>query len=94
LPPASTALPVVAPVYRLYSIEAGATDDQALAEQLQAAYSKQGLQVAVENRWDEKFGRKRYRVLIGMFKTKEAAENKAAQLGDKLVPSARVVGIE
>lgn len=94
LPPASTSLPVAAPVYRWYSIEAGTTDDQALAEQLQAAYTRQGLQVAVENYWDEKFGRKRHRVLIGMFKTKEMAESKAAQLGDKLVPSHRVVGIE
>jgi hypothetical protein len=93
-PLAAAPLPVAVPVYRWYSIEAGTTDDPSLAEQLQAAYAKQGMQVAVENYWDEKFGRKRYRVLIGMFKTKEGAENKAGQLGDKLVPGYRVVGVE
>jgi hypothetical protein len=29
-----------------------------------------------------------------MFKTKESAEKKAAELGDKLVSSYRIVGIE
>lgn len=92
--PASAAAVIPEPVYRWYSIEAGTTDDPGLAEQLQAAYVRQGLQAAVENYWDEKLNRKRYRVLIGMFKTKESAEKKAAQLGDKLVSSHRIVGIE
>jgi len=90
VPPLNTA----PPVYRWYSIEASVTDDQDLAKQLQEAYSRQGLRAAVEDYWDESFGRKRYRILLGMFKTKDSAETKMAQLGDKLGPSSRIVGIE
>ncbi len=92
--PAAPGLTKAAPVFRLYSIEAAATDSPELAEQLQTAYAKQDLQAAVENYWDEKYNRKRYRVLIGMFKTKESAEKRAAQLGEKLMSSYRIVGIE
>lgn len=93
-PPAAAALPVAQPVYRWYSIEAGTTNDRSLADQLQQAYTRQGLQAAVEDYWDDAFGRKRSRVLIGMFKTKEGAEKKAEELGDKLVSSYRIVGVE
>ncbi|MGH7492446.1 MAG: SPOR domain-containing protein [bacterium] len=93
-PSASAAKPVSQPVYRWYSIEAGITNDRSLADQLQQAYARQGFEAAVEDYWDDSFGRKRSRVLIGMFKTKESAAKKAAELGDKLVASYRIVGIE
>jgi hypothetical protein len=80
-------------IFRGYTIEAATSYTAELAEQYAAAYRKQGHDAAVENYLDERTGAKKYRVLIGAFATRPAAEMRAAQIAGLLMKDYRVVGI-
>jgi hypothetical protein len=86
--------PVPAEIYRGYTIEAATSYTQELAEQFAAAYRKQGYDAAVEYYKDERTGASKYRVLIGAFATRPAAEQKAAQIAGILMKDYRVVGLK
>jgi hypothetical protein len=81
-------------IYRGYTIEAATSYTKELAEQFAAAYRKQGYDAAVESYNDERSGTSKYRVLIGAFATRPAAEQKAAQIAGILMKDYRVVGLK
>jgi hypothetical protein len=81
-------------IYRGYTIEAATSYTKDLAEQFAAAYRKQGYDAAVENYRDERTGTNKFRVLIGAFATRPAAEQKAAQIAGILMKDYRVVGLK
>jgi len=81
-------------IYRGYTIEAATSYTRDLAEQFAAAYRKQGYDAAVESYNDERSGTSKYRVLIGAFATRPAAEQKAAQIAGILMKDYRVVGLK
>ena len=82
-------------VYRWYTIEAAATRDQALADQLVQAYRQKGYDAAVTSNKDKDTGEKLHRVLVGTFATQAAAQKKAEQMaGELLLKDYRVVGME
>ncbi|MDZ7290177.1 MAG: SPOR domain-containing protein [candidate division KSB1 bacterium] len=81
-------------IYRAYSIEAAVSYTKELAEQLAAAYRKQGYDAAVDYYQDERSGTRRYRVLVGAFSTRPAAEKKAAQMAGLLTKDYRIVGLK
>jgi hypothetical protein len=81
-------------IYRAYTIEAATSYTKELAEQFAAAYRKQGYDAAVETYNDERSGTSKYRVLIGAFATRPAAEQKAAQIAGILMKDYRVVGLK
>lgn len=81
-------------IYRGYTIEAATSYTKELAEQFAAAYRKQGYDAAVESYHDERSGTSKYRVLIGAFATRPAAEQKAAQIAGILMKDYRVVGLK
>jgi hypothetical protein len=85
----------VAPeIYRGYTIEAATSYTKELAEQFASAYRKQGYDAAVELYQDERTKAQKYRVLIGAFATRPAAEQKAAQMAGILMKDYRVVGLK
>jgi Tfp pilus assembly protein PilN len=90
---AKAAAPAVE-IYRGYTIEAATSYTQELAEQFAVAYRKQGYDAAVESYNDERSGTSKYRVLIGAFATRPAAEQKAAQIAGILMKDYRVVGLK
>jgi len=79
--------------YRAYSIEAAVSYTKNHAEQAAAVFRKRGLAVVVQDFFDERYTATRYRVLVGLFATSEAAEAKAAQLGNLLMKGYRIVGL-
>ncbi|MGH7597230.1 MAG: SPOR domain-containing protein [bacterium] len=81
-------------IYRAYTIEAATSYTKELAGQFAAAYRKQGYDAAVETYNDERSGTGKYRVLIGAFATRPAAEQKAAQIAGILMKDYRVVGLK
>jgi len=89
--PPETARPEI---YRAYTIEAATSYTIELAEQYATAYRKQGHDAAVESYMDNRTGAQKYRVLIGAFATRPAAEKKAAQIAGLLMKEYRVVGIK
>ena len=89
--PPETARPEI---YRAYTIEAATSYTIELAEQYATAYRKQGHNAAVESYLDNRTGAQKYRVLIGAFATRPAAEKKAAQIAGLLMKEYRVVGIK
>jgi hypothetical protein len=92
----SASQPAVAPpeIYRGYTIEAATSYTKELAEQFASAYRKQGYDAAVERYLDERTNAQKYRVLIGAFPTRPAAEQKAAQMAGILMKDFRVVGLK
>jgi hypothetical protein len=88
--------PVGAPpeIYQGYTIEAMTSFTKDLAEQFAAAYRKRGFNAAVEYYHDERSGTKRYRVLVGIFATRPAAEKKAEQMTSLLMKDYRIVGLK
>jgi len=93
---ATAAKPENAPpaIYRGYTIEAATSYTKELAEQFASAYRKQGYDAAVERYSDERTNAQKYRVLIGAFPTRPAAEQKAAQMAGILMKDYRVVGLK
>ncbi|MCI0692761.1 SPOR domain-containing protein [candidate division KSB1 bacterium] len=93
---ALTASPNVAQpeIFRGYAIEAASTSTRELAEQYLAAYRKQGHDALVEKYYDASKGMERYRVLVGNFPSRSAAENKAEQIGGPLMQDYRIVGLK
>jgi hypothetical protein len=81
-------------IFRGYSIEAATSYTRELAEQFVATYRKQGYDAAVERYLDERTNAQKYRVLIGAFATRPAAEQKAAQMAGILMKDYRVVGLK
>jgi hypothetical protein len=81
-------------IYRGYTIEAATSYTKELAEQFASAYRKQGYDAAVERYQDERTNSQKYRVLIGAFPTRPAAERKAAQMVGILMKDYRVVGLK
>jgi hypothetical protein len=81
-------------IYRGYTIEAATSYTKELAEQFASAYRKQGYDAAVEYYLDERTNAQKYRVLIGAFATRPAAEQKAAQMAGILMKDFRVVGLK
>ena len=81
-------------IFRGYSIEAATSYTKELAEQFVATYRKQGYDAAVERYLDERTNAQKYRVLIGAFATRPAAEQKAAQMAGILMKDYRVVGLK
>jgi len=81
-------------IYRAYTIEAATSYTAEMAEQYATAYRKQGHDAAVESYMDNRTGARKYRVLIGAFATRPAAEKKAAQIAGLLMKEYRVVGIK
>ncbi|MCG3117969.1 MAG: hypothetical protein ALAOOOJD_00094 [bacterium] len=96
VPPSTVSKPMDAPpeIYRGYSIEAATSHTKGLAEQFAVAYRKQGHDAAVESYYDERTGTTRYRVLVGIFNSRPAAEKKAAQMAGLLMKDYRVVGMK
>jgi hypothetical protein len=94
-PPAQTTPKTTQPeIYRGYTIEAATSYTKELAEQFASAYRKQGYDAAVELYLDERVNAQKYRVLIGAFATRPAAEEKAAQMASILMKDFRVVGLK
>jgi len=81
-------------IFRGYSIEAATSYTKELAEQFVATYRKQGYDAAIERYQDERTNAQKYRVLIGAFPTRPAAEQKAAQMAGILMKDYRVVGLK
>ncbi|GEM_PF-1972482 len=81
-------------IFRGYSIEAATSYTRELAEQFVVTYRKQGYDAAVERYLDERTNAQKYRVLIGAFPTRPAAEQKAAQMAGILMKDYRVVGLK
>jgi hypothetical protein len=79
--------------YRAYSIEAAVSYTKNHAEQAAAVFRKRGLDVVVQDFYDERYTATRYRVLVGLFATSEAAAAKAAQLGSLLMKGHRIIGL-
>lgn len=96
VPPSTASKPMEAPpeIYRGYSIQAATSHTKDLAEQFAVAYRKQGHDAAVESYYDERTGTTRYRVLVGIFNSRPAAEKKAAQMAGLLMKDYRVVGMK
>jgi hypothetical protein len=93
---ATAAKPENAPpvIYRGFSIEAATSYTKEMAEQFASAFRKQGYDAAVERYNDERTGSQKYRVLVGAFATRPAAEEKAAQIAGILMKDYRVVGLK
>lgn len=79
--------------YRAYSIEAAVSYTKNHAEQAAVVFRKRGLDVVVQDFYDERYTATRYRVLVGLFATSEAAAAKAAQLGSLLMKGHRIIGL-
>ncbi len=95
-PPQTTAGKTVAPKparYSAYSIEAAVSYTKNLADEAAAVFRKKGLQVVVQEFFDERYTATRYRVLVGLFPTEEAAAAKATQLGNLLMKGHRIIGL-
>jgi hypothetical protein len=80
--------------YRGYSIEAATSFTKMTVEQFAVAYRKQGYDAVVEHYTDERTGTNKYRVLIGAFATRTAAQQRAAQIAGILMKDYRVVGLK
>jgi hypothetical protein len=95
-PTPEAAKPAMPPaeIYRGYTIEAATSFTKELAEQFAMAYRKQGYDAAVEYYKDERSGTNKYRVLLGAFATRPAAEKQAAQMAGLLMKDYRVVGLK
>jgi hypothetical protein len=93
-PPVSKPMEKQPEIYRGYTIEAATSYTKDLAEQFASAYRKQGYDAAVEPYLDERNGAKKFRVLIGAFSSRPAAEQKAAQMAGILMKDYRVVGLK
>ncbi|MDZ7344938.1 MAG: SPOR domain-containing protein [candidate division KSB1 bacterium] len=81
-------------IYRGYTIEAVTSYTRDLAEQYAAAYRKQGFNAAIESYTDERVGTKRFRVLVGIFPNRPAAEKKAEQISALLSKEYRIIGLK
>jgi Tfp pilus assembly protein PilN len=81
-------------IYRGYSIQAASSSTRDLAQQYAAAYRKQGYDTAVEKYFDTSKGMYRYRVLVGIFASRAAAEKKAEQMTGLLMPDYRIIGLK
>jgi hypothetical protein len=92
-PPASKAAGQNADRYRAYTIEAAVSYTKNHAEQAAAVFRKKGLEVVIQDFFDERYTAARFRVLVGLFTTAEAAEAKAAQLGNLLMKGYRIIGL-
>jgi hypothetical protein len=79
--------------YSAYSIEAAVSYTKKLADEAAAVFRKKGLDVVVQEFFDERYTATRYRVLVGLFPTQDAAEAKAAQLGSLLMKGHRIIGL-
>jgi len=79
--------------YSAYSIEAAVSYTKKLADEGAAVFRKRGLDVVVQEFFDERYTATRYRVLVGLFPTQDAAAAKAAQLGNLLVKGHRIIGL-
>ncbi len=84
----------VQPSYRLFSIEAATSPRQDFMVELKDAYVRQGYKAALGTYYDEKQGQKAYRVLIGLYNSRVAAEQAAAGMGKLLMQGHRIVGVE
>ncbi len=93
---AATSSPNVAPpeTFRGYAIEAASTSTKELAEQYLAVHRKKGYDAVVEKYFDAGKGMERYRVLVGIFPSRSAAENKAEQMVGPLMQDYRIVGLK
>lgn len=74
-----------------YTIEAVTSELQQPPEQIATTYRRQGMDVTVEPYQDAESSQLRYRLLIGTFATREAAEKKAAEIGNMFIKSYRIV---
>ncbi|MDZ7268165.1 MAG: hypothetical protein ONB48_09295 [candidate division KSB1 bacterium] len=79
------------PPARGYTIEATAAVINEPVEDIVTTYRKQGMEVTIERYRDAQSQQPRYRLLIGTFATREAAERKAAEIGNLFIKSYRIV---
>lgn len=79
--------------YSAYTIEAAVSYTKNLADEAAAVFRKKGLEVVVQEFFDERYAATRYRVLVGLFSTQETAEARAAQLGNLLMKGHRIIGL-
>jgi hypothetical protein len=81
-------------IFRGYSIQAVSSSTKELAEQYLATYRKQGYDAVVEKYYDASKGMERYRVLVGIFPSRSAAEKKAEQMVGVPMQGYRIVGLK
>ncbi len=76
---------------RGYTIEATAAAINEPVEEIVTTYRKQGMEVTIERYRDAQSQQSKFRLLIGTFATREAAERKAAEIGNLFIKSYRIV---
>ncbi len=74
-----------------YTIEATAAAINEPVEEIVTTYRKQGMEVTIERYRDAQSQQPKFRLLIGTFATREAAERKAAEIGNLFIKSYRIV---
>jgi hypothetical protein len=79
--------------YRAYTIEAAARLTKENAERVAEVFRRRGVDAMVQNVDEAGSAAARYRVLVGLFATQDAAHKKASQLSGLLARGYRIIGL-